>query len=694
MKIVTAEPALATWRHGRSLAYGERVSMSALVEIVRGQIGIPETDEPAEAEAKLHASVAALLETDDEAQWVERHLRPLVGLGGDVSGVERAEVFAARRRYLEAVATRQPLVLVFEDVHWADDNSLDFVDHVVEWASSVPLLVICTAQPELVERRPGWAGGKLNVATLSLPRLDDRETSQLLGLLLDAAEIDQDLITRTGGNPLYAHQYARMLSDSVDQAQLSLPESVQGIIAARLDLLPADEKAVLQAAAVVGNVFWLGSLIGSHIDIEEQLHALELKGFIRRAQQSSVAGEREYAFVHVLVRDVAYDQIPRVERANKHRAAAEWIESIGRPEERAEILAHHYSTALELMIATGKGDDDLARRTRQALLVAGDQASVFDAYPAAADFYARALSLVPEDDGARAQLLFSRAVALHRGGDDHRDDALEEARSALLASGDRERAAEANAMLAEVYWERGQRDTCFEQLERGLQLVVDATPSPAKGRVLSQVARYRLLAGDYEGAVRLGRAALKISRRLELDDAQANSLITLGTARFVTGELAGTEEIERGLGLALATNQLGAAYRGYVNLAAATHEIRQAQELLNAAEEISLKVGNAEGARYPRALRAADLFELGKWDEALAMADAFIAECDSGRPHYQEIGLRGIRATIHLACADHDAAIEDAQKAALLARRAQQPQNAGLASNAVLITRPAGVGAC
>ena len=221
------------------------------------------------------------------------------------------------------------------------------------------MLILCTARLELLERRPAWAGGKLNAANVALAPLSADETAKLIAALSDRplleAGAQAELLDRAGGNPLYAEQYVRMLAER--GTTVDLPESVQGIIAARLDGLPPEEKAALQDAAVLGKVFWLGALGVS----EERLHALQQKEFVQRARRSSVAGETEFAFKHVLVRDVAYGQIPRAERAQKHARAAEWIESLGRPEDHAEMVAHHYASALELARAAGQDVDDLAR---------------------------------------------------------------------------------------------------------------------------------------------------------------------------------------------------------------------------------------------------------------------------------------------------------------------------------------------
>src|SRR5437763_11190698 len=197
--------------------------------MVKAQAGILETDGDDEVKAKLASCVADLDVEVVEREWLEMHLRPLAGLGGEPEpgGESRTEAFAAWRRFFEAMADKRPLVLVFEDLHWADDGLLDFVDHLVEWGASVPMLVVCTARPELFERRPGWGGGKLNATTLSLSPLSDDETARLLGVLLDQPVVDattqQQLLAHAGGNPLYAEQYADMHAERQDTADLTVP---------------------------------------------------------------------------------------------------------------------------------------------------------------------------------------------------------------------------------------------------------------------------------------------------------------------------------------------------------------------------------------------------------------------------------------------------------------------------------------
>ena len=241
MQAVERGGVLTYWRRGRSLPYGEAVPLWALAEIVKAQAGILESDGAEDVARKLRNAVTLLIRDARDATWVEGHLRPLAGLAAHVDGGgdRRTEAFAAWRRFLEGMAEQRPFVLVLEDLHWADDELLDFVDYLVDWATGVPILIVCTSRPELLERRPAWGGGKLNATTLSLAPLSDADTTRLLaGLLarpLLPADTQNDLLARSGGNPLYAEHYARMLLEASDRVALPMPESVQGIIAARLD---------------------------------------------------------------------------------------------------------------------------------------------------------------------------------------------------------------------------------------------------------------------------------------------------------------------------------------------------------------------------------------------------------------------------------------------------------------------------
>jgi len=673
------EPELFSWLQGRSLPYGEGVSFWALAEIVKAQAGILESDDADSSAAKLLEAIEWQVADPAEAGWLERHLRPLVGLQAEqeLSGGGRDEAFAAWRRFLEALAERRPLVAVFEDLHFADEGLLDFVDHLVEWASGVPLLVLCTARPELIARRPSWGGGKANSTTLSLAPLSDDETAHLVHALLDQplleAEFQSTLISRAGGNPLYAEEFARLVGEGRQVEEL--PESVQGLIAARLDALPEAEKELIQDAAVIGKVFWLGALtqMAGHerAAAERGLHALERKEFLRRERSSSVAGESEYAFGHLLVRDVAYGQIPRGRRAEKHRLAAEWIEALGRPDDQAELLAHHYLAALELARAAGQPLDELETTARLALRDAGERADALNAFASAEGYFKAALELWPLDDAERPRLLFACGKTLaitEQAG----DELLREAVEALHAAGDRETAAEAEVLLAELALYRGERAHADELLDRAAGLLQGAGPSRSKALVLSSLSRFRMLADDYEEAIRLGRQALELAERLGLEEIRAHALDNVGVARVNMGDAGGVADLERSIEIALAASS-PECVRAYMNLGQAFWVLGDRRRSSHAEEEGLAAARRFGGRGIARALRANAMeneFIAGRWDEALRLADEFIAETEAGSPHFYEGTPRYIRGAIRLARGYTEGGLADAERGLEVARGA------------------------
>jgi class 3 adenylate cyclase/tetratricopeptide (TPR) repeat protein len=690
--IESGEHGLVYWRHGRSLPYGEGVTFWGLGEMVKAQAGILESDGAEQAAEKLRQAVERFVSDAGDAAWLERHLRPLAGLETDESsGNRRDEAFAAWRRYMEAIADDRPLVLVFEDLHWADDALLDFVDYLVDWATGVPLLVLCTARPELLTRKPGWGGGKPNSSTLQLSPLSDEETASLLHALLGRSALDADLQSRllehAGGNPLYAEEFIRMLTSRPDA--VVLPETVQGIIAARLDTLALEEKELLQDAAVVGRTFWLGALGRERWTLEERLHALERKGFVVRQRRSAVAGENEYAFRHALVRDVAYEQIPRAERVGKHLAAAEWIESLGRPEDHSEMLAHHYLSAHELARATGQAAPDLEERARIVLIEAGDRAFSLNSFAAAAGYYEASLGLGELSAKERADLLFRYARALFVAADGRSETALEEARDALLACADPERAAQTDATLAELWWYRAEPQRSSEHLERAYALVSDLPPSHAKAHVVSQVARYRMLAGASQEAIRIAGEALAMAEELNLPELQAHSLVNIGTARTGLGDASGLADLERAVEIASAAVSPELA-RAWNNLAVSVWtlgDLRRGLELMDEAVASAERFGLPNLLTFSRNVRRWLSFRVGRWDEALPGTEEFIARCEAGEPHYHEGGMRLRRAQVWWARDDVEGALEEIRKVVALAREAGDPQQRvpWLASSARLL---------
>jgi class 3 adenylate cyclase/tetratricopeptide (TPR) repeat protein len=679
--LVDAEEELTNWRQGRSLPYGEGVTYWALAEMTKAQAGILETDGPDAAEAKLAEMVGDLV-AEGEEQLLES-LRPLVGLAGDgEQGADRAARFAAWRRLFESLAERRPTVLVFEDLHWADDDLLDFVDHLVDWAGGVPLLVVCTARPELLERRPGWGGGKSNALTLSISPLSDDDTARLLAELLERsvlpAETQASLLARAGGNPLYAEQFARLLAETGSE-DLRVPENVQGIIAARLDGLPVPEKQLLQDAAVLGKVFWLGAVcaVGNleRAQAEDALHALERKEFVRRERRSSVGGEEEYAFRHVLVCDVAYGQIPRAGRIGRHERVASWIDALGRREDNAEMLAHHYLEALALRRAAAQEEPpELVERARLAARDAGARAHVLGSFSAARRFYEAALELWPRDDRGRPELLLGYARS--RVDDSALEDwVLTEAIEGLLAAGKFEDAAEARARLAGVWLNRGDRDQALEQLELARQLVADREPSPAKAFVLQEFARVLMMADD-ERAFDLAHESLQLAEALGLDAARSRNLNTIGCGKVKSGDRSGLEDLERAIEIGAAANshEEVSALANLQTMVGILGDLRRAAELQEQSLIVARRLGVASLVRWQEAEGAIHAFWLGRWVDALAQSNDFIDATEAGSTHYMDSVCRYVRGSICLARGDIEAALADARRGTEQARSVKDPQ--------------------
>jgi class 3 adenylate cyclase/tetratricopeptide (TPR) repeat protein len=669
------------WLRGRCLPYGDGVSFAALAEMARAESGIMTSDSDEEAAAKLRAAVEALPGDADPA-WLEAHLRPLVGLASDVTE-RRESSFAAWRRFFEGLAERGPLVLVFEDLHWADPGVLDFIDHLVDWASGVPLLVLCTARPELLERRPGWGGGKRNAITISLSPLSDEETGELVGALIGEGDLPEGLAKRllahAGGNPLYTEEFARMLVErgflvrengswQLAEPELPLPESVQGTIAARVDGLPYGEKTVLQQAAVVGKVFWLGVVAQAlelrREEMEQLLHALERKEFVRRERQSSIADEIQYAFRHVLVRDVAYGQLPRARRAEAHVRVAAWLESLEGGEELAEQLAYHYQCALELQRVLGEDTHELATRAAPALHQAGTRALSLNAFRAAVRFFETELELLPADSPARPYALLGLGMArAHTEGAGIAE--LEQAFDGLMAAGDLEGAADVASSLTPLLWSRGETERVAHYLERATDLIEELPPTTTKAIALSRIASVQSVAEDPGEAIRTARAALELAEQTGGEETKARAYGALATARTTRGDWEGFGDFERSLEIALALKSPTAVLT-YINFAGskmAYGDLAGAFELQELGRRLAEALDDARLTAWLQGERITEHYFSARWDEAVGLADEVIQAPADSPLSYMAVPARLVRSHVRHHRGDEAGAFEDADEA-------------------------------
>jgi class 3 adenylate cyclase/tetratricopeptide (TPR) repeat protein len=693
---VDRETDLIFWRQGRSLPYGNGVTFWALAETVKAHAGVLATDPAATVESKLRLAVEDVVSDPNEARWVAGHLAPLAGLAPthELRGDRRAEAFAAWRRFFEAVAARSPLVLVLEDLHWADDGLLEFVAALAGEQLSGPLLIVATGRPELLERRVGWDAPGAGSTTLELEPLSDDDTARLVADLLEARALPEELrsalLAGAGGNPLYAEEYVRML---VDRGQLrtedgglelagpalSLPESVQAIVAARLDALSPDEKHLLQAAAIVGKAFWLGAV--SAIDeeprwsVEHRLHELERKHLIRRERDSIVSSEPQFSFSHIVVRDVAYEQIPRSVRAERHSRAARWLDALSpeRSEDRSEMLAHHYLSALRYVPDSEPARDALVEPARVALREAGDRSLSLSAFAKAADFYAESLALWPREAPDRPDLTLELGRArMHAesGG----VDLLEEARDAFLAAGRREKAAEAMVHIGKLRWMEGDPGA-FASVEDAAALLRDEPASPAKAFVLSNLATFRMIGDENEKAIAVGLEALEMADELGITELRAHVLDSIGRARARTGDPRGIEDLEESIAIATASNSLEVV-RGYANLGNAlveAGELARAFGLYEQGRRAAARFGDADQILWFQAESLYECYWRGRWDEAVGLADDLVVQAEAGSPSAVEQDARLVRGRIRLARDETVLALEDTSRALDLGRHAGYP---------------------
>jgi class 3 adenylate cyclase/tetratricopeptide (TPR) repeat protein len=643
-QIADQYPEILYWRQGRCLPYGDGVSFWAFAEVVKAQTGILETDSSEEAEGKLRRAVLEAVGEGGDAEWVLTHLRPLVGLAGEAGAGEsrQAESFFAWRRFLEAVASERPLVLVFEDLHWADERFLDFVEHLREWVVDVPLFLLGTSRPELLTRRPGWPD------VLRLSPLSDDDTAALVHALLARtvlpAEMQTTLLERAGGNPLYAEEFARMAGERGFDGELPLPQTVQGVIAARIDGLAPEDKELLGDGAVVGKVFWAGAVAAIAGDdrwtLEERLQGLARRDFLRRERRSSVEGESEYAFLHVLVRDVAYGSIPRAGRAEKHRLAAEWLETLSddRTEDRAELLAHHYGQALELARASGRAEDAerLEEPARRYLILAGDRAFQLDVLKAAS-YYERALAALAPDDPERARMRARLADTAQEDGRLHEAVAgYAEAIPILRGQNDVQGTGEAMVRLALALWRIGETARSSGILEEAIELLEREPLGPTLVRAYTRTAVNHVLAGRRSEGLEWTGRALPLAEKLGLHGEVARLLQMRGIAKAQSAsELHGVEDLRQALAIALEHGLGFEAATSYSNLGETIEPLEgpgKALELLEAGVELAEGRGLTHHAWWTRAAITVTYFDLGRWDDALELADEVIAwDRDHGR---------------------------------------------------------------
>jgi class 3 adenylate cyclase len=401
-QIVAGQDARAI--RGRSTPYGASSPYSAFGQQVKQTARIFDSDEPAEATEKLAAAIASLA-GPAAAEEHAPNLATLLGLDVDRDAADREQLFFSARVFVEALALRGATLLVYEDIHWADGSLLDLLETFGARVRDVPVLFLALARPELLGERPGWGGGLPAYTALPLEPLGEVAGHELATELLgrvDTTMQAEKVVETAEGNPLFIEELARCIGEQQAEGLDELPTSIRAIIAARLDALPAAERAVLVDASAVGRVFWRGALseIEDRSDLSQVLGSLEARDLIQREAVSRIRGDQQFAFKHGLIHDVAYATLPRAARRTKHGAVAQYLEATTDVGQSHEALAHHWREA---------GESD---RAVEHLVAAADQAGRGWAKQRAVTLYREALELLGEDDPRRRDVMRRLAVAL------------------------------------------------------------------------------------------------------------------------------------------------------------------------------------------------------------------------------------------------------------------------------------------
>lgn len=631
------------WRVGHCPPYGENVTYSALAEIVKAQVGVLDTDDEATTRDRLKISLQAMTDTKEAARLADA-LGPLVGLPG--AGLTPGETESAWRRFLLALTTKAPTVLVFEDMHWADEAMLRFVEMLGSMGPGVPLLVVATARPELRERRPDWTSAVTGAVSISLGPMHDEHIAAMYGLMFGQAVFPDasvaPLVELAGGNPLYAHEFVRMLVERgelrpvganwalADGDATPMPQTVQAVIANRLDLLDPTDRSVLQAAAVVGTQFWPGAVaaaLGTPVDVvTRSLHRLQQRDLVAEHATSAMAGEPEYGFRHVLVRDVCYQRLPRAERVSRHQRSADWLERVSenRANDLAEVLANHRWAAHEIARTLGMDPTPYAPSARSALHLAARRAYTLHALGTAATLVDRALSLKLDPDPKLE--LFSAELALFRDGDaflnnggvEQLTDLAKQLSQADEASGE----ARALTLLGTAAWSRADRAATLSYLDQAVARYEQLPESLEKAEALLELARARMMDYETEPAIAAAETAAGIADRMGLAEVRANARITSALSRYLAGDPTGFGELEL-LTDHCREHRLTSRRRAAQNLAWACLEegdIARSQRLL--AEQRTVDVAGGLSLATSFHEEAANAYFVGDWTTQVTATSA------------------------------------------------------------------------
>ncbi|HEY8871075.1 MAG TPA: AAA family ATPase, partial [Candidatus Limnocylindrales bacterium] len=633
------------WHEGRSPAYGEGISFWALGEMVRSRAGLAEADDETTTRAKVREVIASWVPDEEERRWIEPALLTLLGIGGGT--IASDELFAAWRTFFERLAAQAPVVMVFEDFHFADPGLLDFVDHLQEWSKGMPLYVVTLARPELLEKRTDWGAGKRSFTSLYLEPLGERAMRDLIeGLVPGLPDVATGaIIGRADGIPPYAIEIVRMLvadgrlvpADGVfrpvgDLTTLAVPETLIALIASRLDALDRSDRDLVSDGAVLGQSFTFPALAAvsgtPEPDLERRVQGLVRREILRVEADPRSPERGQYVFVQALIREVAYNTLSKRERKSRHVASARYFEGLG-SDELAGALAGHYLAAYQNATA-GPEADALAAQARIALKAAADRAVTLGAHEQAVAFLRQALSVTfePADEGDVLERVGEAADAAGRH--EAAEAYLRQAIERYGALGDRVGAARSTAALGHTLSSGRRAEVALPILEGASAEFANIAGDPALVMLRNQLARaYFLGTSDYRRAVETADDVLEAAERANLLPVVADALVTKGgSLAFIGRRIEGLALMRAGQELAGIHGPAEAMLRSAGNQAA----------LMGASNpRVGLMVGRTGIAAARRLGRRSQLAFItgvtawaalfsGEWDWAVAELESLLAD--------------------------------------------------------------------
>ena len=630
------------WHRGRCLAYGEGVAYWALAEMVRMRARITE-DEPAEsALAKLSAALAEAIDDPEERAFVEPRLQHLLGLT-ERTAPDREDLFSAWRLFLERMAERFPVLMLFEDLHWADAALVEFVESLLDRSRNHPIYVLTFARPELAERHPGFGTRVPSFSSVTLDPLPDDVIAALLRGLVPG--IDDDALVRISeraeGIPFYAVETVRMLLDrgllertdagyrvSGDLTSLEIPETLHTLIAARLDGLETEERRLLQSACVLGKTFTrrgVAMLAGTDEDgLAPTLDSLVRKELLYLDTDPFSPERGQYGFLQALVQRVAYETLSRHDRKSRHLAAARFLaeDAALDPDEIAEVIAAHYLDAARL---DEQAEDAAEIRTqaRAWLTRAGDRAMSLAAADEAQRAYEAAADLA--DDAVEQATLLEQAGEMARMGNRmaRAEELLRRAHARYLEAGDTHAAARATAGIARAVWLQGRTAEAARLGEEAFAALGTDTPAADVAALAERLAALHYFLGDRDLAARRAETALQVAERLRLPALLSSALNTKALALGLEMPHQSHALLREALRIALEHDLVFEALRAYNNLLIVVDRLDRVEEvveLLDEAHALARRRGDSEWADVFTAAAIDEYAASGRWHEAVEIA--------------------------------------------------------------------------